>query len=63
MGGAVYAIWTFGFGYPGHLNGFRLTAGIILCLIVGVAVYGFLALKTKAVDKEDLPAKIRRFIK
>ena len=63
MGGAVYAIWIFGFGYPGHLNGFRLTAGIILCLIVGVAVYGFLALKTKAVDKEDLPAKIRRFIK
>ena len=63
MGGAVYAIWTFGFGYPGHLNGFRLTAGIILCLIVGVVTYGFLALITKAVDKEDLPAKIRRFIK
>ena len=63
MGGAVYAIWTLGFGYPGHLNGFKLTAGILLCLAVGVLVYGFLALKTKAIDKADLPAKIRRFIK
>ena len=63
MGGAVYALWTLGFGYPGQLNGFKLTAGILLCLCVGVAVYGFLAIQTKAVDKEDLPAKVRRFMK
>jgi stage V sporulation protein B len=63
MGGAVYGIWTLGFGYPGHLNGFRLTAGILLCVAVGALIYGFLALKTKAIDKNDLPAKIRRFIK
>ena len=63
MGGAVYGIWTLGFGYPGHLNGFKLTAGILLCVAAGVLVYGFLALKTRAIAKDDLPAKIRRFIK
>ena len=63
MGGLVFALWRFGFGDPGHLNGFRLTAGILLCVLLGAAVYVLLALKTGAVSKEDLPGKIRRFIK
>ena len=63
MGGVVYAVWTFGFGYPGNLNGFKLTAGILLCVGLGAAVYVFSALKTGAISKEDLPAKVRRFIK
>ena len=63
MGGAVYAIWRFGFGDPGQLNGFKLTAGILLCVAVGVAVYALLALKTGAIQKENLPPKIRRFLK
>jgi len=63
MGGAVYLIWRFGFGDPGALNGFRLTAGILLCVGFGAVLYGFLALKTGTVDKENLPGKIRRFLK
>ena len=63
MGATVYAIWHFGFGDPGRLNGFRLTAGIILCVAAGVIIYAMAALKTGAVQKEDLPAKVRRFVK
>lgn len=63
MGGVVYALWHFGFGDPGRLNGFKLTAGILLCVLLGAAVYVLLALKIGAVNKEDLPGKIRRFIK
>ena len=63
MGGAVWAIWHFGFGDPGQLNGFKLIAGILLCVITGVAVYAFAALKSGAVHREDLPAKVRRFIR
>ena len=63
MGGVVYALWHFGFGYPGNLNGFKLTAGILLCVGLGAAVYTLAALKIGAINKEDLPAKVRRFIK
>ena len=63
MGGVVYALWHFGFGYPGNLNGFKLTAGILLCVGLGAAVYVFTALKTGAISKEDLPAKVRRFVR
>ena len=63
MGGVVWAIWHFGFGNPGQLNGFKLTAGIMLCVGLGAIVYLFAALKTGAISKEDLPAKVRRFIK
>ncbi len=63
MGGAVWALWRFGFGDPGQLNGFKLTAGILLCVGLGAAVYVFLALKTGAVNREDLPARVRRFLK
>ncbi len=63
MGGAVYLIWHFGFGDPGHLNGFKLTAGILLCVAAGVVIYAFLALKTGAIQKENLPPKVRRFLK
>ena len=63
MGAAVWAIWHFGFGDPGRLNGFRLTLGIVLCVAAGVIIYALAALKTGAVQKEDLPAKVRRFVK
>ncbi len=63
MGGAVFGLWHFGFGDPGRLNGFRLTAGILLCVGLGAAVYAFAALKTGAISKEDLPAKVRRFLR
>ena len=63
MGGVVYALWHFGFGYPGHLNGFKLTAGILLCVGLGAAVYTLTALKSGAISKEDLPAKVRKFIR
>ena len=63
MGAAVWTIWHFAFGDPGQLNGFRLTAGILLCVGVGMVLYALLALKTGAVSKEDLPGRIRRFLK
>ena len=63
MGGVVWAVWHFFFGDPGRLNGLRLTAGILLCVGLGVAVYALTALKTGAIGKEDLPPKIRRFLK
>jgi len=63
MGAVVYAIWTLFFGHPGQLNGFALTAGILLCVAAGVAVYALAALKSGAIQKEDLPAKVRRFLK
>ncbi|MBQ9264761.1 MAG: polysaccharide biosynthesis protein, partial [Clostridia bacterium] len=63
MGTVVWSIWRFGFGDAGYLNGFKLTFGILLCVVVGVVVYAFAALKCGAVSKEDLPGKIRRFIK
>ncbi|MDO5327118.1 MAG: polysaccharide biosynthesis protein [Clostridia bacterium] len=63
MGGVVWAIWRFAFGDPGHLNGFVLTAGILLCVGVGVIVYAVAALKSGAISKEDLPAKVRKYIK
>ena len=63
MGAVVYSIWTLFFGHPGQLNGFALTAGILLCVAAGVAVYALAALKSGAIQKEDLPAKVRRFLK
>ncbi len=63
MGGVVWALWHFGFGDPGQLNGFKLTAGILLCVGLGAIIYVFAALKTGAISKEDFPAKVRRFIK
>jgi stage V sporulation protein B len=63
MGGVVWALWHFGFGYPGQLNGFKLTAGILLCVFLGVVIYVLMALITGAISKEDLPAKVRRFLK
>ena len=63
MGAAVWALWHFCFGDPGHLNGFVLTAGILACVAVGVILYALAALKSGAIRKVDLPAKVRRFIK
>ena len=63
MGAAVSAIWHFGFGDPGHLNGFVLTAGILLCVGVGVGIYFFAALKIGAIQPENLPPKVRRLLK
>ena len=63
MGAAVYALWKLLFGHPGHLNGFVLTAGILLCVGAGVVIYALAALKSGAISKDDLPGKIRRFIK
>ena len=63
MGGAVWALWHFGFGDPGRLNGFVLTLGILLCVALGAAIYAVLALKTGAISKENLPGKARRLLK
>ncbi len=63
MGSAVWAIWHFLFGYAGNLPGPMLVLGIVLCVVVGVVLYAFLSLKTGAVRKEDLPGKVRRFLK
>ena len=62
MGGAVYAIWHFGFGDPGQLNGFRLTAGILLCVAAGVVIYAAAALLTGTIQKENLPPKVRKLL-
>lgn len=63
MGGAVWALWHFGFGDPGQLNGLKLTVGIVLCVGLGAVIYALLALKTGAISKEDLPGKVRRLLK
>ena len=63
MGAVVWAIWHFAFGDPGHLNGFVLTAGILLCVGVGAILYAVTALKSGAISKKDLPAKVRKFVK
>ena len=63
MGAVVWALWHFGFGYPGRLNGFKLTAGILLCVGLGAVLYAFAALKIGAINKEDLPTKVRRFVR
>ncbi|MBR3905585.1 MAG: polysaccharide biosynthesis C-terminal domain-containing protein, partial [Clostridia bacterium] len=63
MGGAVWALWHFVFGYAGNLTGPVLMAGIVLCVVLGAALYAVLALKTKTIRKEDLPGKVRRFLK
>ena len=63
MGAVVWAIWHFAFGDPGHLNGFVLTAGILLCVGVGAILYAVTALKSGAISKDDLPSKIRKFVK
>ena len=63
MGGVVFALWHFLFGDPGKLHGAWLLVGILLCVIAGVAVYAALAIFTKTIRKEDLPGKVRRFLK
>ena len=63
MGGVVWGLWHFLFGYAGHLSGSVLLVGILLCVGVGVVVFALLALKTKTVRREDLPGKLRRFVK
>lgn len=63
MGGAVWALWHFGFGDPGRLNGFKLTAGIVLCVTLGAVIYAALALKIGAISRENLPAKVRRLVR
>ena len=63
MGCVVFALWHFLFGDPGKLHGAWLLVGILLCVIAGVAVYAALAIFTKTIRKEDVPAKLRRFFK
>ena len=63
MGGAVYMLWTFVFGDPGRLSGLVLVSGILLCVVVGVLVYGFLVLKTGTVQVENLPSKVQRLVR
>ncbi|MBE5782896.1 MAG: polysaccharide biosynthesis protein [Clostridiales bacterium] len=63
MGAIVWAIWHFIFGDAGQLAGPVLMLGIMLCVVTGIAVYALAALKLKAIRREDLPARIRRFVK
>ena len=60
MGGIVNLLWNGVFGNPGALNGFRLTAGILLCVAVGAAVYVWAAFALGAIDWEDLPGSLGR---
>ncbi len=63
MGAVVYGLWHGLFGNPGQLSGPVLVIGILVCVLAGMVVYALLCLKTKAVRKEDLPHKVRRFLK
>ena len=63
MGLIVWALWHFLFGAAADLNRWMLMLGVALCVLTGIGVYGVLILKTGAVRREDLPAKVRRFVK
>ena len=63
MGAAVWALWHFLFGQAADLNRWMLMLGTALCVLCGVVVYAVLILKTGAVKREDLPARLRRFVK
>ena len=63
MGACVWLIWHFGFGDVEMLNRWQLIAGVMICVIAGMVVYGVLALVTGTVRKEDLPARLRRIAK
>ena len=62
MGLLVWGVWRVAFGDPGRLNGFVLTFGILLCVALGVLIYAFAAVKSGAVSRENLPAKLRRLV-
>ena len=63
MGAAVWALWRFVFTdrYL-HLGRARLLLAVIACVAAGVALYTVLAVAVKAIEKEDIPARIRRKI-
>jgi len=63
MGAAVWALWHFLFGQAADLNRWMLMLGTALCVLCGVMVYAVLILKTGTVKREDLPARLRRFVK
>ena len=63
MGGVVWGAWKLLFGNAEFLSGMLLIIGIMLCVGAGIIVYALLALKTKTIRREDLPARIRRRIK
>ena len=63
MGGVVFALWHFLFGDANQLSGPVLVIGIGLCVVAGILAYAVAALKLKAIRREDLPARIRRFVK
>ena len=63
MGAAVWALWRFVFTERYlHLGRARLLLAVLVCVLAGVMVYAALALKVKAVGKEDLPARLRKKI-
>ena len=63
MGAAVWALWRFVFTDRClHLGRARLLLAVIACVAVGVVLYAVLAVAVGAVEKEDIPAKIRRKI-
>lgn len=63
MGLIVWALWHFLFGAAADLNRWMLMLGVALCVLTGIGVYGVLILKSGTVRREDLPAKVRRFVK
>ena len=63
MGGAVFALWHFLFGDAARLSRPVLMLAIVLCVGVGVVLYALAAWKTGAVQKADLPGRIRRKLK
>ena len=63
MGAAVGVMWRVLFGSAAALSRLMLTLGVIVCVLAGVAVYAVLILKSGAVRREDLPARLRRFVK
>ena len=60
MGAAVWALWRFGFTdrYL-HLGRAKLLLAVLACVAVGVIVYAVLAAAFGAIEKEDLPARLR----
>lgn len=64
MGAAVWALWKFVFTDAFLQKGrFVLGLAVIACVLAGVIVYAVLALKAGAIKKEDVPARLRRFVR
>ncbi len=60
MGAAVGGVWRLCFGQAAALSRFWLAAGVVLCVLLGVAVHALTAWRLGVVRREDLPARLAR---